>query len=64
MTKRNDYLERTRISDVRRLAMALGLTTDELLQASLSLSKDGTNVGSERSSELPQFRDTDVAFPA
>jgi hypothetical protein len=64
MTKRNTYLERTRISEVRRLAASLGLTTEELLQASFRLSKDGGHLNIEGVGQLSKLRNPNVTVTA
>jgi hypothetical protein len=63
VTRRNAYLEETRISEVRRLAVRLGVSTEALLQASFSLSQDGGHLNVEGVSDLPQDRNPDVSFP-
>lgn len=64
MTKRNVYLERMPISEVRMLAVALGLTAEELLQASLSLSQNIADLKVEGLGDLPQVHNPQVTVTA
>lgn len=64
MSKRNTYLEETRISEVRRLAIALGLTTEQLLQASLCLSENFADLNVEGCGDLTEIHDANVSLSA
>lgn len=52
------------IADVNRLAVALGIPTIELLDASLSLSENLCDRHAEGLRELPEIHHSDVPIPA
>lgn len=59
-TAPKSYLERMKIADAKRLAVALDIPLTTLLDASISLCENVRNARSERVSDLPKLGYTNV----
>lgn len=60
MSKRHRYLEKSTITEVKRLADSVGVPVEKLLQASLSLSQDLPNLSVEGRGDLSEFGNLDI----